>query len=167
MAFDLNMAADGQTLVMQMGGVLDDECQFPTHESLAGYTGFLFDFEKVTGIDAIGIRRWLSFVGPLAELPMTFKNVPPAIVFQFNTMKGFLPAHAVVESVFLPLYCEACQKEASALLPVGGTPGPDTAIPKLDLDPAREQICAQEDKAACKMRPEYTELKYFSFLRPR
>jgi hypothetical protein len=98
---------------------------------------------------------------------VTFKNVSPAIVLQFNSIRDFLPPNSIIESVLFPLHCGTCGKEAAKLVPIGSAPGPDTTIPKFQADTAEAPICNEDDQTPCNMQPEYTELKYFSFLRPR
>ena len=99
-------------------GYLDENAQFPKIAEIEAGPVLVFDFENCQMVNSSGIKKWVAFVADLEALPSThviFRNCHIAIVNQLNMVRGFLPENGSVESIYLPIYCEKCDREFEIL----------------------------------------------------
>lgn len=157
--FSVEQATEGDKLVLVFSGPIDENTQFPNPD-LGGQSCLVLDFNDVTYINSIGIKGWIQWITPLAEkTAVEFRRCPKAIIFQINMVKNFLPENGKVTSFYLPLFCEACDGEDSALLEVGQ-----------DIVIEGEKANITKDLSVCKhcsdgdVEPDVIEKKYFRFL---
>lgn len=89
-------------------GDIDEDTVFPEFET-KDLKLLVFDLEEVKSINSVGIRDWINWRKKFPQgLQFYYKNCPKVIVDQFNILEGFLPAKSVIESFYVPYYCESC-----------------------------------------------------------
>lgn len=74
-----------------------------------------FDFAKVTTINSMGIRYWISWLHNNPGIAFHFKNCPVCIVDQINNVSDFMPSGTTVESFFVPYFSEFTGEEKQEL----------------------------------------------------
>jgi len=107
-----NLSADSQ--IISFRGYLDETAQLPSYESLANLKSLVFNFDGSRIINSSGIKMWVQLMSQLAllkDLKIVFQNCHPLILDQINLIEGFLPKNAEVESLYVMLFCEKCEKE--------------------------------------------------------
>ena len=157
--FSFEETTEGDNLVISLSGPIDENTSFP-EPNLGSASCLVLDLNDVTYINSIGIKGWIQWISPISEkASVEFRRCPKAIIFQINMVKNFLPDNGKVSSFYLPLYCESCDEEDSALLEVGK-----------DVVLEGEQVSIKADLSKCKhcgendVEPDVIEKKYFRFL---
>lgn len=74
-----------------------------------------FDFGKVTTVNSMGIRYWITWLHNSPGIVFHFKNCPVCIVDQINNVSDFMPSGTTVESFFVPYYSEFTGEEKHEL----------------------------------------------------
>lgn len=113
-----------------------------------------FDFAKVTTINSMGIRYWISWLHSNPGVLFYFRNCPVCIVDQINNVSDFMPSGTTVESFFVPYYSEHTGEEKHELY-------------VLKRDYQRGQIAKVKeilDSQGNKMEIDIYPQKYFKFL---
>lgn len=118
MKSNVTLKSEGDKLLVKIHGVIDEEIKL-TKESLASAKSIDFDFAEVKGINSCGIREWIRWISPFPNTPMVYKNCPKVIVDQINMVDGFLPVNALVESFYVPYYCDESEEEKHVLFIYG------------------------------------------------
>lgn len=161
MEFKSTQKIEGDTLILNFEGAIDEDATFPAVEP-DKYAKMVLDLNGISAINSVGIREWMEWIKPIAaKLSIRLKNCPKAMVFQFNMVEGFLPQGSVVESFYVPFYCEKCDKEENALFVVGKDIVVEGGTPKVKFDPKSQLKCTNAD---CELEMDVTEAKYFQFL---
>ncbi len=102
--------------IFALAGTIDEEADFGTLE-IGDSKLLIFDLQKVTRINSIGIRSWIIWFNQFSqEVKIIFRNCPKSIVDQFNIVENLLPSNALVESFYVVFYCERCDSEKPLLL---------------------------------------------------
>ena len=90
-------------------GNLDEQAVIPPID-LGGKDTFVVDWQGLTHLNSRGIAKWVKWVDDFEThnpgCKIVFKNCPQIVVNQMNTIKGFLPRRARVESFAVPFYSE-------------------------------------------------------------
>ncbi len=160
--FSVQQKVNGPELDLALSGTIDEDVQFPAL-SLAGIKQVVFDLKDVKSINSVGIREWLNWMKPISEqCQITMKNCPKTLVFQFNMVEGFLPKGAVVSSLYVPFFCEKCDKEENILFNFGKEFKIEGGALKLDYDIKAFNVCKEPD---CELSMDVTEAKYFHFVK--
>lgn len=160
--FSVQQKINGKELLLSLSGAIDEDVQFPVL-NLGGIEQVLFDLKDVKSINSVGIREWLNWVKPISEQSqLSLKNCPKALVFQFNMVEGFLPKGAKVQSLYVPFFCEKCDKEENILFSFGKELKVEAGALKLDYDIASFNLCKEAD---CELAMDVTEAKYFHFVK--
>lgn len=105
-------SADSQ--VISFKGHLDETSELPTSDSLANLKSLTFNLDGCRVINSSGIKKWVQLMSQLAledDLKIVLQNCHPLILDQINLIEGFLPKNAQVESLYVMLFCEKCEKE--------------------------------------------------------
>lgn len=114
MEFSYNVSEPSpNTCELAMSGYFDEFARLPDDLDLTKYMQFIVDFEKVDFINSGGIKLWVNFVELLEanpEIQVVFRNCKRMIVDQINIVEGFIPKSGKVESVYVPIFCEKCEK---------------------------------------------------------
>jgi anti-anti-sigma regulatory factor/rubredoxin len=82
----------------------------------------ILDMAKIRFINSCGLRNWIQWLKTIPPATqVVFRNCPKVIVDQMNILNGFIPPGAVVESFYIPYYCESCGHEEHQLAERGKT----------------------------------------------
>lgn len=70
--------------------------------------------EGVTYINSSGLRKWLiwisEFENSFPHQQLNLQRVKPVLVNQMRNIATFVPQKTKIESIYLPFYCEACDR---------------------------------------------------------
>ena len=118
-------------------------------------TKVIVNFELVSSINSCGIREWISFLKTFPETTVfEYKNCPPAVIDQVNTISGFLPENGTVLSFYISYYCDSCE---------------NTDYLKGDGKKSRKEMDVPDfckcSKCGEKAELDVVESKYFKFLK--
>lgn len=95
----------GDALVLQMSGSIDEDTVFPQLQQASPKV--VMDLENVKSINSCGIREWVKWVTPISSgSQIFFQRCPKVIVDQMNMVEGFLPQNAIVDSFYVPYFCD-------------------------------------------------------------
>jgi anti-anti-sigma regulatory factor len=156
MAFALNKKQEGDKVVIDVTGNVDEDANFQPVD-VGGATNVVLDLNGVTAINSVGIREWIKWVKAFpATVKLTVRKCPKIIVDQINMVAGFLPAGTRIESFFVPYYSDASGSEKMVLFENGKEfkDGGDLAFPSEVKDDSGEA-----------MEMDVIEAKYFKFLK--
>src|SRR5687768_7774371 len=104
MSFAISKKPEGQQLVLEVKGNIDEDANF-TPPDLGSFTNVTLDLEGVTAINSVGIREWIKWMkGFPASVKLGVRKCPKIIVDQINMVAGFLPAGTTVQSFYVPYY---------------------------------------------------------------
>ncbi len=160
--FKSTLKSDGGVLKLAFEGMIDEDVAFPQVE-LKDYKAIHLDLQGIKAINSVGIREWLDWIRPLSEkLQIHLFNCPKTIVFQFNMVEGFLPPKSLVESFYVPFFCEKCDREENVLVKPGREVTAVGNSIKIDFGGKPPAKC---DKPQCELEMDVTEGKYFQFLK--
>lgn len=79
----------------------------------------IFNLDKVTNINSLGIRAWIKLIQGLQYKSICFINCPKVFVDQVNSVQGFIPAQSKVMSFYVPYFNEDADEEKSVLYSYG------------------------------------------------
>ena len=160
--FKVEQKPNGTELNLLLSGVIDEDVQFPAID-VAPFKNVFFDLKDVKSINSVGIREWLNWITPIAsKSQVTMKNCPKTLVFQFNMVEGFLPKGSLVQSMYVPFFCEKCDLEENVLFEVGKEIKVTGSNVTVDFDLEKIKPCKE---ASCELSMDVTEAKYFHFLK--
>jgi hypothetical protein len=94
---------DGQKVTLKIKGSIDENFQFP--KDLKGEL-LVIDFDELKTFNSMGIRIWINWT---PETKNNFKkvhlvNCRNQFISQLAYIRDLVPAHASVESFYVPLY---------------------------------------------------------------
>ena len=147
--------------VFKLSGSIDEDVTEISIKPVAGKDLYL-DLKDIAMINSIGIRTWCQWIQTLPQTNNIYlQHVPKVMVAQINAVKGFLTPNAHVQSVYLPLFCDKCDKQASVLI--------DCAKMKQQgFEQLQESLAAQIKtictNASCEVEPDVNIERYFSFI---
>ena len=76
--------------------------------------------KDVEMMNSCGTRNWVHWVHSLpSNQKVKFVNCSRTFIDQANLFGGFFPKKAIVDSFFIPYFCEACEKTTNVLLTRG------------------------------------------------
>jgi len=156
MGFEITKQPEGANLVVRLSGGIDEDANFAPLDP-GGSTNVIFDLEKVTAINSVGIREWIKWIKAVPPtVKLSLRKCPKIIVDQINMVAGFLPAGARIESFFVPYYSDASGSEKMVLFENGKefTDGQLNTLPEI------------KDDGGEAMEMDVIEAKYFKFLKP-
>jgi hypothetical protein len=153
--FKIEKHMQGQTLKLKILGQIDEDAVFEG----VGFDGageIEIDLEKVAAINSCGIREWVKWIRSApSNSKFVFHQCPKIIVDQMNMVNGFLPQNAVVDSFFVPYYCDSTGSEKMVLFKNGAEfNGPSLKPPEI----------VKDDETGEAMEMDVIEAKYFKFL---
>ena len=160
MRFTADVGSFNGKTVVTLAGAIDEYAKFPP---VTGDQDVIIDFNQVKYIDPTGIKLWLAWIKPISDSRIIeFINCPKAIILQINMVRDFLPKNAVVNSFYLPLYCESCDREQQILLAVDFDVviGEDESV-TIERDLSQLMECSNN---VCDVKTDVIEKKYFRFL---
>lgn len=100
--------------LLRLRGVIDETFGGTT---LAGSSGqvLVFDLDEVPHFTSAGLREWLVAIRSVAQSYYCFVKCRPAVVSQFNMVRG-LAGQGEVVSLYLPYRCDSCGAAEDVLL---------------------------------------------------
>jgi Zn finger protein HypA/HybF involved in hydrogenase expression len=104
---------------LELKGYFDEFAKLPEDTELAKFNKITVDFGEVGFINSGGIKIWINFLEKsnlVERAHFSFTRCPRIIVDQINMIDGFFPKGGKVISVYVPLYCEECDKNYDILL---------------------------------------------------
>ena len=133
----------------------------PINESFASFDlqvnrdkSIRFEFSKVSSINSIGIRFWISWLHRNPGIVYHFKNCPVCIVEQINNVRDFMPLGTTIESFFVPYYSEFTGEEKHELY-----------VQKTDFQQGKSPLIKPiTDSEGNSMEVDIYPQKYFKFL---
>lgn len=158
MPFEINFKEEAGVIVLSLSGHLDEFVELPEIE-VSGKGTIKLDLEKVQSVNSMGIRSWLEWIKNFeGKAHFIFSKAPKCFVMQMNMVEGFLPKGSMVESFYVPFYCETCDNEVNLLVNVA------TDIlwgDEISLKIDKKKVCKQD----CDIEIDVNEVKYFKFLK--
>lgn len=103
----------GVTSELVLNGAIDARVEFPEESYFINTQNLYVDFENVSLIDSMGIKRWVNFcekINQSKSLRIYFRKCPQLIVNQINRIVGFLPPNGSVISFYIPVFCSGCDQ---------------------------------------------------------
>lgn len=85
---------------------------------------FFIELEGVERINSFGVKVWVNLISSLKEKRVTLRGCPVCFVDQLNIFEDFLGT-CVIESLFLPFYCDTCNKEKDVKIDMQTTRQPN------------------------------------------
>ena len=160
------MTDENKTCTLKLDSDLDETTQLSCdpadhHEIL------IVDFDSVTFINSSGIGLWVIFIAALQERSnikqVIFKNAHRLIINQVNSVRDFLPAGGSIESFYLPLYCNKCNKQFNNLFETSSF----DASKVDDLESLNLKIdCNEYPSCIDEIEIDAIPKKYLNFLKP-
>lgn len=115
----VNENRKGAQLTLEFFGHVDEDADFNKYK-LDGASDITLDLGGITAINSCGIREWIKWIrGAPTGAKLTYSKCQKAIVDQINMVGGFLPKGAVVQSFYVPYFCEGCETVTAVLLSNG------------------------------------------------
>jgi anti-anti-sigma regulatory factor len=155
MSFSITKQTENDRLVISIAGNIDEDASFQPVD-LGSATSVALDLNAVGAINSVGIREWIKWVKMLpSSVQLSVRRCPKVIVDQINMVAGFLPAHTLIESFYVPYYSDASGSEKMVLFEKGKefTDG-DVNVP-----------AEVKDESGEVMEMDVIEAKYFKFLK--
>ncbi len=154
---------EGSTLRLEFFGNIDENSRFPAPKNL-NTNNLIIDLNNITMINSLGIRAWTRWMKELPAKVITLEHCTPPIVQQMNIVSGFLPQKAVIESFYVPFYCDHCDTESKVLMLKN-----KDFTPKTSESEAKVSIKSPIPCSNCDAEREIDTLenKYFAFLKRR
>lgn len=151
----------GSEIRVFFSGFLNENADFSGLGDLSGSVFFL-NMSEVQGTNSLGLKKWITWIAPLAkETQIVLEKCPPPVVQQMSILRGFVPSGAQVKSIYVPYYCENCGNEESLLHENGTGFFSGTA----DTEPGyRLKESHNCGKCGSVMEPDILPESYFKFL---
>ncbi|HLE12718.1 MAG: hypothetical protein A2504_09800 [Bdellovibrionales bacterium RIFOXYD12_FULL_39_22] len=114
---NINIDYDGAKILITVNGKVNEDTIFPTIK-FTPKSSVLFDLNGLTLLNSCGIRGWISWLNTFSKSvsAVTFKNCNRIFIEQVNLIEGLVPAGGIIESYYIPYYCEKCDLVESELV---------------------------------------------------
>ncbi len=123
----------------------------------------VLDFAKMTTINSIGIKQWITWTYKIpSDAKVRMLNCPFVIATQASMVVGFVKPNMVIESIRLPFVCTECEAESIYEAKVGT----DYTYAKAGV-PAVIQVPTENQCPKCQKKtsePDFLLEKTFKFL---
>lgn len=154
MAFNAKVDKSGSKVSIELSGSINEDADL-TGVKADGADEILVDWKKVESMNSCGVRDWIKCLKTFpTTAKITYKDCPPIIVEQMNMVAGFFPKGSIIESLYVPFFCEKCKKQDMALL----KSGKDIVDKKINWPQVNCPQCGGP------MEVDVLEAKYFRFL---
>ena len=156
MEIQVNTRNSGQATVALFGAINED-ADAKLHllaAELRPFGSIEFIFDKVTGINSLGVRAWVTFLRSIRNnnRKIIFSRCPPDIISQINMIPSFAEG-ADIDSFYVNYICPSCDGTLLHLVMR------QSLAPKTLPQSGRCPHCAQ-----AVMETEELEDEYFAFL---
>ena len=148
---------DKSKILITLSGAITEEAEITLQALLQKIkdekiTDIYINFSKVTRVNSLGVRSWVTFMRALGnQRKVSFQECPSEIIMQINMIPSFL-CHAKVDSFYTNYICPKCQHNENHLIYTRDVP--KGQHPK-DLN------CPNDNET---MKSEELEEEYFTFL---
>lgn len=158
---EISYERDGEKLTIYFNGKIDEECDLTLVE-LPSAKVIHLNFSKVTWINSIGVKKWISWQNQIGENRiLVFEECRRVVVDQINVLAGFLMQSARVESFYIPFHCGKCDIESVILVKRGTDYTLATSESKAQLTLPEPDCSNCKEKLQLDVLPE----KYLGFLK--
>ncbi len=102
-----------QGIELVLIGYMDEQTLLPEAERFKDFRRLIINFGRVNAILSMGVKAWVNFSGQLEAFPhleIEYKNCSKQVIDQINLVKGFLPKNAKVSTLFVPIFCDRCNR---------------------------------------------------------
>ena len=154
--FRIEKSDQAGVLTLIFEGQIDEDASFEGYPLTTKEV--VLELEKVAAINSCGIREWVKWIkSSTPGSKVVLRNCPKVIVDQINMVAGFLPENGIVDSFYVPYYCESSGNEKMVLFRRGAefTPGGDLKPPS----------GIKDEETGEAMEMDVIEAKYFKFLK--
>ena len=152
--FEVKQTKEGDLLKVEIVGNIDEDAVFVPIQTTE-VNKVRFDFSKVETINSCGVREWIKVITSIQPgKTIIYAGAPHFIVDQMNMVLNFLPKAAIVESIYVPYFCEACENQSLVLF----QKGKELDNRKLNAPAIKCEKCKES------MEMDVIEAKYFRFL---
>lgn len=162
MGFEVNVNREDNTTVIHFRGIFDESAVLPEAEEFFGCKELIVDFQGLKFMNSAGIAIYLRFIQKIeAEgVHFVYRNCTKAVVNQANTIMGFLPENSKVESFYLPIFCQKCQKNFDFLMQTKDFKPEDIEVREITKDVDCEEMPSCKKHHSLDVIPR----RYFRFL---
>lgn len=160
----INIEKSSGGIQLLFSGPIDENSLFPPLDFKEIKTVTL-DLKEVDHLNSTGLRSWVHWMQQFPQsTKVVLKNCTKYIVYQMNILDGFVPMGAIIESVFVPYFCEACGFEKDILAQRGVD-----FLEASDGKPAENRVPENLDCMKCggQMEMSFFSARYFRFLEVR
>lgn len=96
-------------------GAIDENCRLPELPASI-VVPLRIDLSGIKSINSVGCREWTVWLKKVQALGgIHLYRCPSVFISQVNILVGFVPEDIVIESFYVPYYCESCGAEESVL----------------------------------------------------
>jgi hypothetical protein len=99
-------------------GYMDEGTVLPNPNELIQYKKIVVNFRQIRAVLSFGIKKWIQFISvfeKMDDIEIVFKDCPKPIIDQVNLVVGFLPSNGKIESLFVPVFCNQCERSFKVL----------------------------------------------------
>ena len=148
-------------LMLKVEGSIDETAHFPPFNCKPTDVIFV-DLGGVVHINSVGVKNWILFLKKIPFVNVVhYENIPRIMVDQINMISGFMNSNSVINSFYVPYYCEKCSKSSQKLF-VSGVDF-DYTTKRVDLDSKNTEYKC--DKTDCEIAMDVVTNKYFRFIK--
>ena len=125
---DILISHSEDFVAVKLKGDIDKDNELADHlERMAGGT-VVVDLSEVGRINSCGVRDWVNWIHALEAKgsEILLVDCSPSIVAQVNLVTNFT-GHGRIKSIYLPYYCESCNREDNVLYQAEELAMPGTA----------------------------------------
>ena len=96
---------------LKLTGPLDEHTELPTYTK--PINGSLsIDLKDLSTINSVGCRTWINWIKSInASDGIYLYNCPPQFISQVSILFGFVPEGVIIQSFYVPYYCDSCGAE--------------------------------------------------------
>lgn len=109
--FEVHKSGSEESPTLILSGAIMENAVFPMHE-VNNSQILTLDLKGVTRINSSGIRLWMQWMGGIKALSpqavLIVRYCPRFIVDLMNGIRDFLPSPFIVQSFYVPFFCEKC-----------------------------------------------------------
>ena len=121
----VRLMVQDKTLIIEINGKVDENFIFPSVK-FSLHSELILDLKNLTAINSVGIRTWIHWNALIpADLKIKYRNCSQVAVEHILTFAGFLPSGAVIESAYVPYFCDPCDLTTDLLVIKNETTTPD------------------------------------------
>lgn len=119
MALQITQKNEGADIILELKGSIDEDSNFAV-PNFGSSQSAVVDFNGVNTINSVGIREWIKWVKSFpSNIKLSLRRCPKIVVDQMNTVAGFIPQGTIIQSFYVPYFCESSAQEKMVLFSNG------------------------------------------------